>query len=52
MNKLILHILINILEGMVLLVKYYNNIPQDLKDGYKKYSDKTIEIINKNIEKF
>lgn len=37
MNKLILHILINILEGMVLLVRYYNNIPQDLKDGYKKY---------------
>lgn len=52
MNKLILYILINILEGIVLLVKYYNNIPQDLKDGYKRYSDKTIEIINKNIDKF
>lgn len=52
MNKLILYVLINILEGIILLVKYYNNIPQELKDGYKKYSDKTLNIVNNNTEKF
>ena len=52
MNKLILFILINILQGVMLLVRYYNNIPQELKDGYKNYSDKTIKIVNKEIEKF
>ena len=52
MNKLILYILINILEGIILLINYHNKIPQELKDGYKKYSDNTIKIINKNINKF
>lgn len=52
MNKLILYILINILEGIILLVRYYNNIPQELKDGYKKYSNKTLNIVNKEIDKF
>ena len=52
MNKLILFILVNILQGIMLLVRYYNNIPQDIKDAFKIYADKTMKEVDKHIEKF
>ena len=52
MIKLFLFVLVNILHGIMLLVRYYNNIPQDLKDSFKKYSDTTMKEIDKQLEKF
>lgn len=52
MNKLFLFILVNILQGIMLLVRYYNNIPQELKDSFKEYSDKTMKAVDNNIANF